>query len=172
MNHVPFSSLAEREIFLNPGDLGVGHQREVFGTLLGSCVAITLWHPTRKLGCICHFILPVDAIGAKERRTGGRYGETAFALMQAELLRNGVPLGECIAKIFGGGRMFGAGFLINDIGERNIQTARKLVQQAGLAIAAEHVGSDGYRRLYFDVATGDVWLKFDWIDSDQKDMVL
>ena len=172
MNPIPFSSLAEREIFLNPGELGVGFRREVFGTLLGSCVAITLWHPARKLGCICHFILPVDAVDAKERRASGRYGETAFALMQAELVRNGVRLSECVAKIFGGGRMFGADFLVNDIGERNIRTARKMVQQAGLAITAEHVGSDGYRRLYFDVATGDVWLKFDWIDTDQKDVVL
>jgi chemotaxis protein CheD len=172
MNQVPFSSLAERDIFLNSGDLGVGFRHEVFGTLLGSCVAITLWHPVRKLGCICHFVLPADAVGAKERHAGGRYGETAFVLMQAELARNGVRLSECVAKIFGGGRMFGAGFLVNDIGERNIRTARKMVQQAGLVITAEHVGSDGYRRLYFDVATGDVWLKFDWIDSDQQDMVL
>ncbi|MFT5962999.1 MAG: chemotaxis protein CheD, partial [Burkholderiaceae bacterium] len=122
--------------------------------------------------CICHFILPVDAVGAATRRAGGRYGETAFAMMRAELQRHGVLLDDCVAKIFGGGRMFGAGFLMNDIGERNIRTARQMVQQAGLTITAEHVGGDGYRRIYFDVATGDVWLKFDWIDSDQKDMVL
>lgn len=169
MSAVPFSSLAEREIFLNPGELGSGYQRVVFGTLLGSCLAITLWHPARKLGCICHFILPTGAIGLSAR---GRYGDTAFALMQAELLRCGVRLSECVAKIFGGGRMFGASFQLQDIGERNIRMARQLVQQAGLAIMAEHVGGDGYRRLYFDVATGDVWLKFDWIDSDQRDVVL
>lgn len=164
-----FSSLAEREIFLNPGELGSGFRKEVFGTLLGSCVAITLWHPRRRFGCICHFILPS---GSQRSGSRGRYGDTAFDLMQGEIARQGIRLTECVAKIFGGGRMFGEGYLINDIGERNIAMARQLLQQAGLAVAAEHAGGDGYRRLYFDVYNGDIWLKFDWVDSDQEDVKL
>ncbi|GAA4014597.1 chemotaxis protein CheD [Actimicrobium antarcticum] len=166
---VPFASLAAREIFLNPGELGSGCRNEVFGTLLGSCVAITLWHPVRRFGCLCHFILPT---GATTALTRGRYGDTAFALMQAELVRNGVLLSECVAKLFGGGRMFVAGATTHDVGKRNIAMARDLLRQARLVPASEHVGGDGYRRLYFDITTGDVWLKFDWIDTDQHDVVL
>lgn len=169
MKKMDFDGLARREIFLNPGDLRAGQNGEVFGTLLGSCVAITLWHPKRKFGCICHYILPT---GVAKKGEGGRYGDTAFTMMQMELARQGVRLSECVAKVFGGGRMFSNDSSVQDIGERNIVQARLLLEQAGLAITGQNVGGDGYRRLYFDVANGDVWLKFDWIDTEEQDMVL
>ncbi|MDY7578090.1 chemotaxis protein CheD [Herbaspirillum sp. RTI4] len=168
MNKPCFKDLVARELFLNPGDTGVGFRGEVFGTLLGSCVAITLWHPRRRLGTICHFVFPF-APGLSDR--DGRYGISAFARMQSDLIRNGVHLHECTAKIFGGGRMF-ASSSSQDIGARNIAMARQLVADAGLTVAAENVGKDGYRRLYFDVESGDVWVKFDWLDGEQEDEIL
>lgn len=163
-----FSDLAAREIFLNPGDIGCGHKHEVFGTLLGSCVAITLWHPGRKIGSICHFVLPtVPAL----RDADGRYGTTAFEHQKHDLIRLGVNVKQCVAKIFGGGKMFTHSGM-QDVGLRNINMARKLVTDEGLTIAAENVGGEGYRRLYFDVETGEVWIKFDWLDSDEEDKIL
>lgn len=91
--------------------------------------------------------------------------------MQADLIHNGVALRECVAKIFGGGNMF-SDSQVQDVGARNIAKARQLLAEAGLAVAAENVGGDGYRRLYFDVASGEVWIKFDWLESDQQDVVL
>lgn len=169
MSEHNFNALAAREVFLNPGELACGFQREVFGTLLGSCVAITLWHPRHRFGSICHFILPMEAQPAA---ADGRYGSGAFALMRADLARHGVPLSECTAKIFGGGRMFNSAADTQDIGARNVSKARQLLTEAGLTASAENVGDEGYRRLYFDVASGDVWLKFDWIDGGQDDTVL
>jgi chemotaxis protein CheD len=164
-----FSALAAREVFLNPGELACGFQREVFGTLLGSCVAITLWNPRYRFGSICHFVLPT---AAQASTADGRYGSSAFTLMRADLARYGIPLHECTAKIFGGGRMFNSASDVQDIGARNVAMARQLLASAGLAVSAENVGDEGYRRLYFDVGSGDVWLKFDWIDGDQDDTIL
>ncbi len=169
MTQPDFSKLADREIFLNPGELACGLGECVFGTLLGSCVAITLWHPVRQFGCMCHFVLPSGATRLADR---GRYGDTAFALMKTQFGRQGIPLNECVAKIFGGGSMFTNEAALPDIGKRNIAIAHTLLHDAGLTVAAEHVGGNGYRRLYFDVATGDVWLKFDWVESDQQDVIL
>ncbi len=161
--------LATRETFLNPGDIACGFHQEVFGTLLGSCVAITLWHPRRRFGCICHFVLAaVPPSGGAD----GRYGTSAFALMQRDLVRHGVQRRECIAKIFGGGRMFNTGSMVQDVGARNIDMARRLLADAGMVAAAENVGGNGYRRLFFDVASGDVWLKFDGVGTDQDDVLL
>lgn len=163
-----FTSLAEREIFLNPGETGCGFRHEVFGTLLGSCVAICLWHPKRQFGSISHFILP----GAPPvPDVEGKYGNTAFAHQQRDLIRHGVEIRECVAKIFGGGQMFVCASM-PDIGQRNIAMARELVAGAGLSVAAENVGGTGYRRLYFDVESGEVWVKFDWLGNEQEDQVL
>ncbi len=163
-----FHALTTREIFLNPGEIGCGFGHEVFGTLLGSCVAITLWHPARRFGSISHFILP-DAPGTK--KAGGKYGTSAFEHQKRDLIRHGVNIRQCVAKIFGGGQMF-SNSGVQDIGLRNIAMARKLVTDAGLGISAENVGGEGYRRLYFDVDTGEVWIKFDWLDSDFEDKIL
>jgi len=46
------------EIFLGPGDLFFGDRDTRIRTLLGSCVAVTLWHPRAKLGGMCHFVVP------------------------------------------------------------------------------------------------------------------
>jgi len=168
MSRHGFNDLAAREIFLNPGEIGCGHQHEVFGTLLGSCVAITLWHPVRRIGSISHFVLPAVP---DFRLPDGKYGTAAFEQQKKDLNRLGVNLKQCVAKIFGGGKMFSHSEQ-QDIGFRNISMARKLIQEAGLSITSENVGGEGYRRLYFDVETGEVWIKFDWLDSDQEDKIL
>ena len=43
---------------LMPGQLHFGGHAATLRTLLGSCLAVTLWHPERRLGGMCHFLLP------------------------------------------------------------------------------------------------------------------
>ena len=38
------------EIFLQPGDFYFGGADTRIRTILGSCVSITMWHPTRLIG--------------------------------------------------------------------------------------------------------------------------
>ncbi len=44
--------------FLNPGEFFFCESNCQIHTLLGSCIAITLWHPILKIGGMCHFVLP------------------------------------------------------------------------------------------------------------------
>ena len=46
------------EIFLQPGEFYFGEGKTRVRTLLGSCVAITLWHPRLHLGGMSHYVLP------------------------------------------------------------------------------------------------------------------
>lgn len=163
-----FDDLLAREVFLNPGEVGCGYQREVFCTLLGSCVSITLWHPKRRFGSISHFILPTGSVTGDVE---GKYGNHAFECQKQDLIRYGINIRQCLVKIFGGGQMFSTSGM-QDIGLRNITMAHKLISDSGLTVTSENVGDEGYRRLYFDVESGEVWVKFDWIDSDQEDKIL
>ena len=47
-----------REIFLNPGEYAFGTELDRIRTILGSCVAVTFWHPGLRLGAMCHYLLP------------------------------------------------------------------------------------------------------------------
>ena len=43
---------------LMPGELWSGRGAASVRTLLGSCVALTLWHPRLRVGGMCHYLLP------------------------------------------------------------------------------------------------------------------
>lgn len=47
------------------GQLYFGTQAGTVRTLLGSCVALVLWHPQRRIGAMCHYLLP-----GRQRRDG------------------------------------------------------------------------------------------------------
>ncbi|MBQ1782731.1 MAG: chemotaxis protein CheD [Gammaproteobacteria bacterium] len=156
------SDRAQQEVYLRPGDFYFGDQRVRIRTLLGSCVSITLWHPQRLIGGMCHYMLPGDGRVAAER-LDGRYAPDALALFSRELQRNSCLPCDFDVKLFGGGRMFMSGngmdFGLLDVGIRNIDAGRQLLHRHGFAIKAEHLAGDGHRTLVFDIATGDVWVR-------------
>lgn len=147
------------DLFLHPGEFYFGTAPARIGTLLGSCVAVTLWHPGRRIGGMCHILL------YGRRRSGSealdpRYADETIELFARELRLRRLAPEECQAKLFGGGRMFSGQRLGPlEIGRRNIEAARGALAAHGLRIVAEHVGGTGRRRLNFDLSTGEVWLR-------------
>lgn len=153
-------SRSQIDIFLQPGEWYLGDRHTRIRTLLGSCVAITLWHPRLLLGGMCHFLLPTRG-GAPASEPDGRYGDEAMSLLFDAAAARGTRLPEYEAKVFGGGDMFGnqqaKGAM--DIGGRNIAAANALLARHGIAPKASSVGKRGYRNVFLDVATGNVWVR-------------
>ncbi|SDE02103.1 chemotaxis protein CheD [Aquimonas voraii] len=148
-------------IVLMPGQWAIRWGQGVIETLLGSCVALTLWDPLTLTGACCHFILPEEKTrprSAEKEGAAGKFGRAVVPLMWAELAARGIPRERCVHKLFGGGRMFAPA--AGDIGADNIACVRALVDAAGITLAAESVGGDGHRRISFDVATGVVAVQF------------
>lgn len=148
------------QAYLEPGDFRFGAAPLRLTTLLGSCVTVTLWHPRRHIGGMCHIQMPGRAAHA-DGTLDGRYAEDAFALFDLALARHGTAASEYVAKLFGGGNMFpGNPAGVIEIGNRNLLAARRLLAERRLHPAIEHVGGAGHRKLIFDLANGDVWLAF------------
>lgn len=150
------------EIFLQPGELWFGDEKTRIRTVLGSCVAIVLWHPQRRIGGMCHFMLPERP---RPRTAGqpldGRYGDEAMELLLREIRRAGTVPADYQAKLFGGGCMFsGEGTRGGpDISRRNMAAGRDLVEREGLRLLTHDLGGQGHRNVIFDVWSGDVWLR-------------
>ncbi|MBS1145089.1 MAG: putative chemotaxis protein [Proteobacteria bacterium] len=148
------------EVFLNPGDFYFGDKYTRISTLLGSCVSITLWHPRRRIGGMCHYML-TERHRAATAPLDGKYGSEAFELFLQHVEAAGTRPGEYQAKLFGGANMLtGASGERMDIGPRNIAQGRQLLASHNVTLIAEHVGGSGRRKLHFDVWSGDVWLAF------------
>jgi len=151
------------EIYLQPGELWFGDRNTRVRTLLGSCVALTLWHPQHLIGGMCHFMLPGRA-GKQAQPLDGRYADEAVDLLLAEIRKNGTQSADYEAKLFGGGCMFHHPFCdgvacVGQVPDRNIAAARALVARHGFRFKAEHIGGQGHRQLIFDIWSGQAWMK-------------
>lgn len=136
-------------------------------TLLGSCVSITLWQPEMKIGGMCHYALPKNNDKSDVYAIDPRYAEDCMVLFERSAKRYRVSLNSFEAKVFGGGNMYGKRLnRFSDtvenlpIGEKNVAAAYHLLTDRGIPIQVAHVGEFGYRRVIFNVDTGDVWVKF------------
>ncbi|HTP97476.1 MAG TPA: chemotaxis protein CheD [Burkholderiales bacterium] len=151
------------DIFLQPGEVYFGDAGTRIRTLLGSCVAVTLWHPILRVGGMCHYLLPTRGRRRATETPGadGRYADEAMALLIKDIGASGTRPSEYQAKLFGGGRMFAQharGHRLN-VAERNVLAARSLAQQHGLQIVAESLGGCTHRNVIFEVWSGDVWVR-------------
>ncbi|PTD95559.1 chemotaxis protein CheD [Pseudothauera lacus] len=150
------------EIYLGIGDLHFCKAPARIRTVLGSCVSITLWHPARHIGGMCHFMLP-NRIRSPQTPLDGRYADEAMQLFDREISRHRARAADFQAKVFGGGNMFPgrqSSPPALDVGLRNITVAHRLLAERGIPVVAEHLGGDGHRKLIFDVASGEAWLAF------------
>jgi chemotaxis protein CheD len=147
------------DIFLQPGELIVADADYQIRTLLGSCVSITLWHAASRNGGMSHFLLPTRGGAARPMARDGRYGDEALPAMLDELHKIGVTPAQCQAKIFGGGNMFPGHSRARGIqvGQRNGEAARALLQAYGIPVVSESLFGIGHRQIIFDLSTGDVW---------------
>jgi chemotaxis protein CheD len=162
-----------RKVFLHPGDFVFGEPGTHVHTVLGSCIAICLWHPVLHIGGMCHFVLPVrPSEETKSEELDGRYGEEAMKMFDLALKLHQTNYKEYQAKIFGGANMFSKnlGFKSDLIGEKNAEKAMQLLMNRGVKITVVHVGEEGHRRIVMDVATGDVWVRYNSDNPDERAM--
>lgn len=153
----------QTEIYLKPGDMVFGDETMCLRTVLGSCVAITMWHPGRRIGGMCHFMLPGNGLDRTGDGLSARFADGAVKSMIREARRFGTRELDYEFKLFGGGNMFpGCASSHNiSIGEANVRRARTLLDALGAPLLAEHTGGYGQRIVVMDVSSGVVWMRHD-----------
>jgi chemotaxis protein CheD len=148
------------EVFLGPGDLYFGDRQTRIRTLLGSCVAITLWHPLTLIGGMCHYMMPTRHGHTPHHDLSGRYGDEALQLLLDEIHAAGTSPHDYQVKMFGGGNQFpGHHAIAVDVASRNIDAGLHLLAEVGLEVTSMHLGGTGHRQVVLDVWSGDVWVR-------------
>jgi len=158
---------SSNKVFLHPGEFCFTNDKSHIHTLLGSCISITLWHPSLHIGGMCHFTLPrYPGARSADRQRDGRYADDVMYMFQQEAIKHRTNLTEYEAKIFGGGNMMKSkGQNTEDsIGTKNATAAMTLLMKENVDILVAHVGEFGHRRIVFDTSSGSVWVRH--IDND------
>ena len=146
-------------INLMPGEYYFGNGVASLKTLLGSCVAVILWHPQQKVGGMCHIVLPDGEFTGDD--CNPRYAECAIGKFVHDIKTNGMHPSEFRVGVYGGGRMFShkTGIREDDVGARNIACAYKLVIDAGFCITDQDVLENKYRHVFLDLKSGETTVK-------------
>jgi len=148
------------DIYLQPGDIWFGNKKLRIHTLLGSCVAITLWHPTRHIGGMCHYLLPNSEGRHTNDKKLGFYADSAINYFVKQIRNAGLNVSDFETKVFGAGNMFGLDNFETNVANQNAKQAIYLLKHHGFEVKAVDLGGLRYRKVYLDLKTGDVWLSY------------
>lgn len=153
-------------LHLNPGDWFFGQGDAVAHTILGSCVSILLWHPTRRLCGISHCVLPSRTRSCTEQPAGFYVDETLQWLL-AQMRQQQTHPEHYQAWLFGGGTLFantgatGTAGRSEDgatariaIGPLNVAAAQQGLTQCGISLMGQDCGQAVYRKLSVELASG------------------
>jgi chemotaxis protein CheD len=152
-------------IYLKAGEIHYSEQSVSVYTVLGSCLAVTMFHRRLGVGAICHGVLP--ECREKQRCCGdcpapGKYVDCAIQWMVKRFKQNGMLLHDIEIKVFGGADTLNTGSGSRGgilVGKRNVASAMQVLQKEGLSILSIDVGGTSGRKLYFNTLTGEVLLK-------------
>lgn len=142
-------------MFLGPGDYFFGSTREHISTLLGSCVSLITWLPSRRIISVSHVMLPQhnDIDGPSLR-----YGDVMLSQWVSDVNKFGLnPQDFLLALVGGSTRFYTAEEYEQSIGHKNIVYFRQELKHRGLSLRCEQTGGHFHRKLLVDAETGRFW---------------
>ena len=142
--------------YLYPAALFADAEPHLVDTILGSCVAVCLYDPRKKVGGINHYMLPFwNGNGL----ASPKYGNIAIQKLIEKLNSFGCSNADLQAKVFGGGEVVETETNMFKIGERNIEIALNTLRECGIKITGKSVGGKQGRKIRFNTETGVVMMK-------------
>ncbi len=144
------------EIMLMPGELFFGKNVPCLRTLLGSCVAITLWNPRMGIGGMCHFLLPSRTRPHNAPRDG-KYGDEAIDMLVGAIKHAGSQPRDYEAHLYGGAdTMPDLERAMRYVGESNIEMGWKLINEHSFQLKGVDVGGSIPRLVRMNLTNGHV----------------
>jgi chemotaxis protein CheD len=124
---------------------------------LGSCVAIALYDPQAHVGGLAHILLPHPS-AARDASNPAKFPETVVPLMVGAMTRLGASRARIRAKIVGGAAMFAnlATSEGENVGDRNVEATRMVLDAAGIIVEAQDTGGDYGRSVFLRIDDGRV----------------
>ncbi|MGN0665200.1 MAG: chemotaxis protein CheD [Huintestinicola sp.] len=131
-------------------DLNIAKDNDVLATYaLGSCVGICLYDAEAKIAGLAHIMLPWSKEAANPNDGLRRYADTGITELIQKLCGAGAKQYRLTAKIAGGAQMFKTNSAVFNIGERNVEAVKKVLDTYRIPIIAEETGLNYGRTVFF-----------------------
>lgn len=145
-----------QRIKVGMADYNICHSPDSIITLgLGSCVGIVLYDRATGTAGMLHAMLP-DSTKIRNNTNKAKFVNTGLEELLKQLQKEGVNKSGLVAKIAGGAKMFSFSVEseMSNIGDRNVEAAKKELARMGISIVAEDTGLDYGRTIEFYPETG------------------
>ena len=130
--------------FLLPGKIAVVKGACELTTVLGSCVAVALHDESAGITGLNHYLLP----SARSGDIGGpRYGTFAIPELIREMEALGASTIRMKAKIYGGAEILSSVSTSIQVGKRNVDLAKKVLEENNIYIVEKNVGGELSRKI-------------------------
>lgn len=153
--------MAPSNVYVPVGELRVSKNLEVkLTTVTASCVALGLYEAQNRTAGVLHVVLPGRRLHYRSspEPSSPYYADTGVHLLIREMTKLGAIPDKMVATVVGGAT------LLRDsdgreIGVKNSEMIKTLLQQAEIPIVEESTGGNVCRRLALEVATGRVLIQ-------------
>jgi chemotaxis protein CheD len=133
------------------GDVVLGYPGDTLAIYgLGSCIALVIYDPELKVGCMLHVLLPNSPNDFIIKDT--RYANEGFGRMLNFLKFAGAKKSNLLAKMVGGTSSIISRGSISEIGKRNELSCRRLLNENDIKIVGEDCGGLKSRSVVFSVS--------------------
>jgi chemotaxis protein CheD len=153
-------------IYLKPGEIHFGREATRVITVLGSCISVIMYHRHKRIGAICHAVMPSYIKTTKKGPSSKdmfQFVDSSMKWMLAQFEKIGIKRGDLDVKIFGGSEIFYNNKKYKSsisVGKKNIEAAMKTILEQDLKLKAWNVGGNKGRKVIFYTDTGEVFTKF------------
>jgi chemotaxis protein CheD len=126
---------------------------------LGACLGVTIFDPVARVAGILHSMLPDSSLdAARAAARPGMFLDTGLAAMLAQARQLHATKENLQLCVAGGARILDDSAHFN-IGGRNFEVLKILLDQHGLSIHAHDVGGLSNRSIFLNAVTGEVLLR-------------
>ena len=152
-------------IDLMPGELHLARDPVILQTILGSCVSVTFWSSSLRIGAMCHGVLarlPADEAANASHSQRSRYLDYSIRYLAQQFAQLGLAKKDLEIKVFGGAdvlAMGGATHAKPTVGVLNCLAASQVLAESELTISASDLGGQRGRKIHFNTATGEVLVR-------------
>ncbi|CUX49479.1 chemotaxis protein CheD [Clostridium sp. C105KSO13] len=146
-----------KEVIVGIADMKILRQEGTLITYaLGSCIGISIYDPMIKLTALLHIMLPMSP--GKEVSQVFKFADTGIQETLRRMSVFGGIKSRYICKIAGGARMFEVlqNSSLANIGERNIESVKNILQKERMQLTRQDVGSNYARTMRVSAETGTV----------------
>lgn len=123
---------------------------------LGSCIGLCLYDELKRIAGMVHILLPEQIPG---QNNPFKFADTAVPALLGEMEKAGARAKSLLAKISGGARMFSGSDSLFDIGQRNAEAVKRILENLKIPLQGEDVGGSRGRSVFFYVENGKLEVK-------------